>query len=48
VGAPATPQVSGPTVVLEKEREEKKTILDDFDNRTDGKLIRKPLGSSWS
>jgi hypothetical protein len=32
VGAPATPEVSAPTVVLEEGREKKKKMLDDFDN----------------
>jgi hypothetical protein len=47
VGAPATPGVSVPTVVLEEEREKKKQILDDSDNRTDRKFISEPLGTSW-
>jgi hypothetical protein len=54
VGAPATPRVTAPTVVCvcETEKEnlhecEKKKPLDNCNNQTYCKLIRKPLGTSW-
>jgi hypothetical protein len=48
VGAPATPGVSAPTVMIEQERAKNKKELDDFDNHTDQKLINEPLETSWS
>jgi hypothetical protein len=59
VGTPATPRIKTPTVgsererttfwtiVLEERERERKKTLDDCDNRTDWKLTRKPLGTSW-